>query len=535
MRRSIAISALAILLIGSVAGCTAHRGSTRTDELSFGVPYEINSMNPLLVSGADRLILGPLLYTQLFRPSADGKKLPWGAAIVPSTKNGGISADGMTIVYHLRHDMKWADGVPLTARDVVFTHEADMNPRNNSVETIGDREILSIAAPDPYTVRVRLRRPFSPFIDFDYFDRPLLPAHLLAKYGSLNQVEFNTHPVGSGPYRLAEWVHGDHMTFVRSEAYWGPPARIAKIVLKVVPDAGTVVYQLKSGDVDAAYTLDPIRAKQFAGDSRFDIVKTPVPLFELIIFNASDPRLADARVRRAFIMALDRQQIVGKATLGAEDTAHADKGLFRWAYDPQIAPLPYDPAAARRLLDEAGWKVGTDGVRVRDGRRLEFTLAILAGQPIFASEALQVAAQAARVGIQVDIKSYIAQQYVLLTKQGVLWGGNFQVALTVFVGANDPDPEWLVGCDASGNPIPYNFSHMCVPEIQTAMRAAVSTFDIDKRKREYTIVQRILNERLPISILSQDYQISIIPTRLHGFEPSIAGGSFWGVASWWLS
>ncbi len=535
MRLSRAIPAFAFLAFALVTACASHRGSTRTDELRLGVPYEINSMNPLLISGADRLILGPLLYSQLFRPSPSGKTLPWVASVVPTMSNGGISADGMMIVYHLRHDVKWADGYPLSSRDVVFTHEADLNPHNNSIETIGDREIASITAPDPYTVRVRLKRPFSPFVDFDYFDRPLLPAHLLAKYKSLNEIPFNAHPVGSGPYRLDKWVHGDYMTFVRSETYWGPPARIGKIVLKVIPNADTLADELKSGDVDAAYAMDAIRARSFDRDPRFVVVRTPVPLFQLIIFNAADPRLADVRVRRAFIMALDRSAIVSKATLGSEDTAHADKGLFRWAYDPRIAPLPYDPSGARRLLDGAGWKVGPDGIRTRDGRRLEFTLAILAAEPIFATEAVEVAEQAHAVGILVNIKAYIAQQYVLLTRQGVLWGGNFQVALTTFVGANDPDPEWLIGCDERGNPIPYNFSHMCVPEIQAAMRAAVSTFDREKRKREYAIVQRVLNAQLPIAVLSQNYQNTVIPRRLHGFDPSIAGGSFWNVVDWWLS
>jgi peptide/nickel transport system substrate-binding protein len=533
MHRFMVVAALCAFV--NLQGCGGPHRSAQTDQLSIGVPYELNSMNPLLLSGADRLILGPLIYSQLFRPSPTGETLPWVAAVVPTTRNGGISKDGMTITYHLRHDVKWADGAPLTARDVIFTHQADLNPRNNSVETIGDREISSIVAPDPYTVRVRLRRPFSPFIDFDYFDRPLLPAHLLAKYKSLNDVDFNQHPVGSGPYRLAEWVRGDHMTFVRSENYWGPPARIPKIILKVIPNSDTMVAELLSGDVDATINIDPLQARRFLNNPTLDVIKTPVPLFELLIFNASDPRLADVRVRRALTLALNRRQIVRNATKGIEDAEHANKGLFRWAYDPRIEPLPYDPAAARRLLDEAGWKVGPDGIRARDGKRLDFTAVIIAGHPIFATEAAEAAQQLRAVGIELTTRAYVAQEYVLLTPAGVLWGGNFQIALTTFVGANDPDPDWLIGCDAAGKPIPYNFTHMCVPEIQRAMHAAVSTFDRGERKRYYAVVQRILNEQLPVVILSQDYEISVVPKRLHGYRPSIAGGSLWDVASWWLS
>ncbi len=524
----------AFLILGILTACTSRGTVLRTDELTFAVPYELNSMNPLLLSGADRLLLGPLIYSQLFRPSPGGDMEPWVASVVPTVANGGISKDGMTITYHLRHDVKWADGVPLTARDVIFTHSADLNPKTSVVETLGDKEIGSIVAPDPYTVRVRLKRPFSPFIDFDYFDRPLLPAHLLEKFASLDRVDFNQHPLGSGPYRLAEWRRNDHVTFVRSETYWGPPARIAKITLRLVPNADTIVTELLSHSVDATIVIDPIHAQQLRRDPELQVVQTPVPLFELIIFNASDPILADVRVRRAVTLALDRSEIVKKATLGVDDTEHANKGLFRWAYDPSVKTLPYDLAAAKRLLDEAGWVSGADGVRTRDGKRLQITLAIESGHPFFATEANQAQQQARAAGIALEVKSYVDQQYVLLTREGVLWGGNFQMALTVFVGANDPDPDWLIGC-AAGKPIPYNFTHMCVPEIQRVMGDAVATFDRKKRKRDYAIVQKILNQQLPLVILSQEYWISAIPKRLHGYTASVAGGSFWDVASWWLS
>lgn len=525
----------AFLALGVATGCTSRGASPSTDELTFAVPYEINSMNPLLISGADRLVLGPLIYSQLFRPSPSGQMKPWVAATVPTVANGGISTDGRTITYHLRHDVKWADGVPLTARDVIFTHQADLNPKTSVVETLGDKEVASIVALDSYTVCVRLKRPFSPFIDFDYFDRPLLPAHLLEKFASLDRVDFNQHPVGSGPYRLAEWRRGDHMTFVRSETYWGPPARIAKVTLRVVPSADTIVTELLGHNVDATVGIDPIRAQQLRRDPDLQVLETPVPLFSLIIFNASDPILADVRVRRAVTLALNRSEIIRKATLGVEDAEHANRGLFRWAYDPSVKSLPYDPAAAKRLLESAGWIPGADGIRTRNGKRLQITLAIESGHPYFATEANQAQQQARAVGIQLDVKSYVDQQYLLLTRDGVLWGGNFQIALTVFVGANDPDPDWLIGCDASGRPIPYNFTHMCVPEIQRVMEDAVATFDRNRRKRDYTTVQRILNQQLPLVILSQEYLISAIPKRLHGYTASVAGGSFWDVASWSLS
>ena len=172
----------------------------------------------------------------------------------------------------------------------------------------------------------------------------------------------------------------------------------------------------------------------FQRRARFDVVKTPTPLFELLdIFNAADPRLCGRScVRRAFVMSLDRAEIVSKATLGAEDTAHMpDRGLFRWAYDPRVPPVPLrsrsGAAAARRRRLEA-----RNGRRAREERpppRTELS-AILSGTPIFATEALEVASQAARCWHPGKHLGRIStQQYVLLTNQGVLWGGKFQVAL----------------------------------------------------------------------------------------------------------
>jgi peptide/nickel transport system substrate-binding protein len=523
---------LAIALVSFAVVSFAQSSSTRENELVFGVPYEYTTLNPLYMSGADRLAIGPLVYDSLFNADKEGNLTPEVAAIVPSQANGGISKDGMTITYHLRHNVRWADGQPLTARDVVFTHEADMSSKNSVIETYGDNYVASIVALDPYTVRVRLKRKFSPFLG--YFDRPLLPAHLLDKYESLDKVDYNVHPTGSGPYRVSEWVRGDHLTFVRSDTYWGPPAQIAKITLRTIPDQNTLVLELRSHEIDAAGSVDPNRANILRSDPTIRLTKTFIPLFGLIIFNASDPRLADVRVRRAITMALDRRTIVTRATNGFEDPVHPARAIFEWAYNSSMTPVPYDPKAAAKLLDEAGWKLGPDGIRVHGSQRLEFNMATQAAHPFLESEALQIAQQAKASGILLDIKTYADQLFLLLTPQGVIWGGKFDLALTEFVGSGDPDPDWLIGCDAAGKPNPYNFSHMCIPGIRPVLIDATSTFDRTRRKRDYEIVAEELNSWLPIVLLSQSAALAASPTRLENFDPNPYAGYFWNVTSWRL-
>jgi peptide/nickel transport system substrate-binding protein len=200
-----------------------------------------------------------------------------------------------------------------------------------------------------------------------------------------------------------------------------------------------------------------------------------------------------------------------------------------------MLPPPYDPQRARRLLDAANWKPGADGIRTKGSQRLEFTLATQAAHPFLESEALQIAQQARAVGIQIDIQTFADQLYMMLTPQGILWGGRFDVALTEFVGSGDPDPAWLIGCDANQRPNPYNFSHMCIPKVQPVLAAAVNTYDRNARMRNYQVVARALNEWMPIVLLSQSASLAVTPKRLNHFDPSPYAGYFWNVNSWSLS
>lgn len=507
--------------------------SARGNELVFGLSYEYNTMNPLYMSGADRLTIGALVFSRLFGATPQGELTPEVAAVVPTQQNGGISQDGQTIVYHLRHNVKWADGAPLTSRDVVFTHEADVNPNNKSIETYGDKEIDAISAPDPYTVRVHIKRKFSPFLG--EFDRPLIPAHVLEKFESLDKVDYNSMPIGSGPYRVEKWSRGDRVVLVRNENFWGRKPSIPRITLRTIPDQNTLALQLRSHDIDGTTIIDENRVAALREDPTIRLVKYYLPYFGLLIFNASDPRIGDVRVRKAIVLALDRKSIIEKATNHFDDTSHPASVLFGWAWDPSIKPLPYDPAAARKLLDAAGWKLGSDGIRANGSQRLQFTLVLQAGHEFLTTEATQLAQALKEIGIGVELKSYVDNQFFLLTPEGPLWGGHFDIVLTRFVGSGDPDPDWLIGCDAAGKPNPYNFSHMCIPEIKPVLQDAVSTFDRARRKHDYAIVQRAMNEYLPILLLSQSAVLSVAPARLRGYAPSPYGGSFWNVTDWSLA
>jgi len=215
---------------------------------------EPSSLNPLLAGDANVSDLSHLFLPYLVEIDDRGLFIPEVAMQVPSLANGGISRNCLSVVYHLRHGLKWQDGALITARDVIFTYQAAMNPKNNVAVREGYDHIKSVEAPDSYTAVVRLARPYSAIVA--YFGEPILPAHLLARDTDINHDQFNTSPVGSGPYRVVEWQHGDHITFAANPQYWRGKPQIDTFVLKIIPEANTQAEQLQTHEVDADFFFD---------------------------------------------------------------------------------------------------------------------------------------------------------------------------------------------------------------------------------------------------------------------------------------
>ncbi|MGB6521131.1 MAG: ABC transporter substrate-binding protein, partial [Candidatus Cybelea sp.] len=221
------ITAAAVLALALVA-CTKTGGTqhswTKPGFLRVAIQADLKNLNPLLNSNTTDVFTDRLMFEPLLTADDKGNPLPMLATDVPTLENGGVSANGMTITYHLRHDVKWSDGVGLTAADVKWSWQAIMNPNNNVVSRHGYDYIDSIDTPDPYTVVVHLKTPFSPFVNtfFAESDQPYMvaPAHVLSKYPNLNQVPFNSNPtVTDGPFKFVQWAHGDHITVARNDDF----------------------------------------------------------------------------------------------------------------------------------------------------------------------------------------------------------------------------------------------------------------------------------------------------------------------------
>jgi peptide/nickel transport system substrate-binding protein len=456
-----------------------------------------------LLEGTIAYAISELLYTYLTNYDADGNVIPDVALQVPSPQNGGVSDGGRRITFHLRRDVHWQDGAPLTARDVVFTYRAIMNPNNAIPSRYGYDRILKVSAPDAYTVVVLLKQPFAPVIpqffggDSNY---PILPEHILGNYASVNKVPFNDAPIGSGPYVLSGWTHGDRLIFTANPRYYRGKPRIQKIVLPFIHDQATTVNELMTGEVDAAFSLDASRISLLRSLARHRVIVTPIPYFYAVSFNMSQPLLQDPDVRRALAMAVDRESIVRKISHGVYDPQTGLRGLFTWAFDPNADRLPYDPQQAKRLLH---------------GRHLQLQLSFPAGSAITAQLATAIAAAEASIGVDVTLKRYLRE--VFIANAGPVMQGHYQMALYDYHSNYDPDAAWLLACDQRA-PNGFNDARYCNPGIDRSLQAAASVYGRGVRTRMYRDIQTRVIGDLPYFFLCQGSEIDVIPSALQHYD-----------------
>jgi peptide/nickel transport system substrate-binding protein len=498
---------------------------------------EPRSLNPALENGASSTEWGELLFQYLVKFDDTGKLIPDAATQVPTLANGGISADGHTVTYHLKRNLRFADGVALTARDCVFSVTTILNPRNDVQSRYGYDRIDRAEAPDPYTCVLHLKTPFAPLLTLVMAPQgfPILPEHLLAKQPDFNSIPFDQLPIGSGPYKVVAWHRGDRVEMVPNPYYYRGAPKIAHLDVAFVSDAETAINQLRTGEIDGFYDDqnrgDYARLKAIPG---LVTTATPIDAIGAIIYNTQDPVTRDPRVRRALTEAIDVHSLIAKTYRGALTSASGARGLFIWAYDKHAYPdTTYDPARADRELEAAGWKRGPNGIRQRNGIPLAILFVMQSATPGDAAIGSEIQSYLHAVGANVTLKAYEVTQFVApVSEGGPVYGGKFQMALYPFVNGDDPDTTDQFACK-NVPPNGYNKSRICDPRIDALENTARTTFDPTKRQAAYTQLQRLLALESPLIITYQGRMISAFSTRLQGQTTSLSGG-FWNAGAWKL-
>lgn len=551
--RTLVIGALACAL--SVSACTkvgdqtiGTASSTSTSDAAGTVPGELrvaiqrapNTLNPILSANTTEGFLNRLSFDTLL--SVDGrtkKAIPILATEVPSEQNGGIAKDGLTITYHLHTGVKWHDGVPFSSKDVKFTWQAMMNSANNVNERVGYEDVQSVDTPDDTTVVFHLKHKFAPFVNtvFAESDSPIciLPEHLLAKFPNLNQIPFNQQPVGTGPFKVASWVRGDHIELVANDDYFRGKPKLRRIVVREIPDENTSLNALRSHDVDWIFEASPQLYKQLKGLQGINVILNDQPQTLGMQMNTSRPLLSDVRVRRAISYAVDKQALVDKNTGGSAVVAWADQPPFSWSYEPNVTKYPHDVAKAKDLLAQAGWTPGPDGIARKSGQQLSLQIAYNVENATRRLVAVQIQSMLKDAGIDGQIKAYPANLFFATYGQGgIMTTGKFDLAVSGWIAGYDPDDHSLFQCDQipkPSHPDGVNYTRYCNKEMDAAQKIALGSYDEAARKPAYATIQKLLARDVPEDYIWYPRQAQPISPDFKGFAPNPVNEA-WNAYEW---
>jgi peptide/nickel transport system substrate-binding protein len=461
----------------------------------------------------------------LFRWNDRNELVPELAAIVPTVANGGISADGLTITYHLRAGVKWQDGAPFTSRDVIFTWKAIMNPRNPVVSRHTYDVVAAIERRDDTTFVVHLKRRFAPFVVqfFGPSNPPsiVLPEHLLGRLPDFNHADYNNLPIGTGPFRIVSYEKGQRLVMVANGGYWRGPPKLRRIEFLFVANDNTLLTMLETHRIDFYFRASETLIASLRGIAGTRVVLTPRDRFTDVGLNAGNPALGDVRVRRALAYAIDRNALIDKVMHGVAVVGWSNHAALSNVFAPDAARYPYDPARANALLDEA-----------RIARPLHLTLVSFTGSATIAATEELIQQQWAKVGVDAAIKNFPSGElYATLAMGGIEQSGKFDAAIENWSNGADPDDSVLLMCSMAP-PAGWNIYHFCNPELDAAERAALESNDPQQRRAAYATIQRIVADRLPFIVLWYEVQIDVINSDLRGYRPSHSITPFWNVWEW---
>ena len=528
------VAAIALVAVTACTRIQPEGGTGATARHSWTIPNTLRivsgnvprTLNPILATQTVEAAMARLTTDILVSADAHGNLVPRLAVEVPTRANGGISADGLTITYHLRRGVRWQDGVPFTSRDVKFTYDAIMNPNNDVISRHGYDIVRRVETPDPLTIVFRLKERFAPFVSvvFGESDSPygVLPAHVLAKYPNLNNVPFNSAPMGTGPFKFVRWLRGDHIELVSNEHYFLGAPKIKHIIWSLVPDENTEMQLLRTHEADWLYEASVSAYKSIKTIPEVAVVLPPVNGYEGLMMNSGRGPTADPRVRRAIVMALDKVQLTNDLTYGAGTVATADLPAFMWAFDAQLRNLPYAPDEARRILATLGYTAA---------KPLVLDLVYEESQAVNRALVVQIQQALQAVNIEVHARAQLSSViYGGYGAGGTLSTGRYELSTYQWYAGIDPDNSAQFTC-ANRPPHGYNQSYYCSPQMDAAQAKALANYEIAERKPAYATIESLLVRDAPIDFLWWFRNIQVLNPDLHGFDPNPVVET-WDISTW---
>jgi peptide/nickel transport system substrate-binding protein len=507
------------------ASSAGRQAYTSAHELRFSMAADIAGLNPLINGTGYEMALAQLTMAYLIRTDARGEPtVPELITEIPTQKNGGISADGKTIVWHLRRGVVWSDGVPFTADDVVFSARAVLNPLNNVVSRDGWELIEKIEKLDKYAVAFRLRKPYGAyavtFFSTAGANPAVMPEHLLGKYENLNRAPYNALPVGVGPFKYQSWKRGESVTMIANPRYFRGRPKLDRIVFKIIPDRNTVLEQLRSHEIDLWPSVPPHFVPEVKKIPGVTVSRSRSFYFDHLDFNLAHPALADPAVRLALRYATDRKEINNKIRFGLYQLSESVVPPASKFYDAAISLVPFDIGRANALLDRAAWARGSDGVRSKNGVRLSLDFVSASGSPDTDQEIEMIRGWWKRIGVEITVKHYPAPlMFAPIQDGGIVYTGKFDVI--AFAWGTDPNQDLanLYSCERFP-PNGQNDVRYCNRAVTAAIEKAQGMYDRTARRALMNVIQEQIFSDAPTIVLDVRRDIQAYSDDLKGWSPN---------------
>lgn len=520
-------------------------------ELKIGISQEFENLNPMIMTMSATSYIYAMAGRTLTTLDANLKWVPQLAKEIPTLEKKTaqiIEVDGkkkIVVQWNILDNAKWGDGVPLTCADFAFSRQVALSPN----VSIGEKETFTKVEKIEWNQKTPKNCTFTyDKARWDYYDMAKfypLPKHLeepiFNKHSSKKEgyeknslyVKNPTNPgLYNGPYKISEVKLGDHVTLIPNPNWHGTPAKIEKIIVKLIPNTGTLEANLRSGQIDIIGTMGVLAMDQAlnfdkkvkAENLDFVVTFTPSITYEHIDLNLDNPLLKDKRVRQALVYAINREEMVNALFEGKQQVAeHLVAPKDPWyTNDPkQVKIYRYSRRDAQKLLDEAGWVVGPDGIRTKNQKRLSLTFMTTAGNKTRELVQVYLQEQWKQVGIEVTLKNEPARVYFSETTKK----RKFQaMAMYAWVSAPENNPKTNLATQNiptekngwSGQNYP-GWSNKIVDQ---ACEAIDTEFSAAKRRAHAIQILKAYTEEVPVIPLFYRSDISVVPPRLKNYRPT---------------
>ena len=515
--------AMLLLGLGCAAGCDKQQPVIPAEGKAAAPAYgdtfiqgsigEPSNLLPVLASDSASSDINSLVYNGLVRYD---KNLKLEGELAESWE---ISPDGLTITFQLRKGIKWHDGAPFTAADVLFTYQTYIDPNTPTAYAEAYSQVAEAAAPDDYTFRVRYAQPYAPALES--WGVSILPKHLLAGQ-DLTKSPLSRAPVGTGPYVFVEWTAGEKLVLEANPHYFEGQPYIKRVVYRIIPDLSTQFLELQSGGLDFM-GLTPIQYQTQtdtpAFQRQFNKYRYLAFGYTYLGYNLKRPMFQDRRVRQALAHALDKQEIIDGVLLGLGQAATGPYKPDTWVYNGEVPRYPYDPDKARALMAEAGWRDSDgDGFLDKDGQAFSFTIVTNQGNDLRVKTGEIIQRRFKEVGI--DVKLRVIEWASFLKE--FINPGNFDATILGWTGGPEPD-QYDIWHSSKTGPRQLNFIQFKNAEVDELLEQGRRTFDQAERKKIYDRFQQILAEEQPYTFLYVGEALPAVARRFRGIEPAPAG------------